>query len=68
LEFVKLWSLLKNVRLRSRMKDSISWKWEQSGEYSAASAYKIQFQGSYPPFKISQLWKAKAEQKVKMFG
>jgi hypothetical protein len=50
------------------MKDSISWKWEKSGEYSATLAYKIQFQGSYPPFKIGQLWKAKVEQKVKMFG
>jgi hypothetical protein len=55
LEFVKLWSLLKNVWLRSQEKDTIIWKWEESGEYSAASAYKIQFQGSHPPFKIGQL-------------
>jgi hypothetical protein len=33
LEFVKLWSLLKNVHLRSEEKDNIIWKWEQSGEY-----------------------------------
>jgi hypothetical protein len=43
LEFVRLWSLLKNVRLRSHEQDTITWKWEQSGEYSAASAYRIQF-------------------------
>jgi hypothetical protein len=41
LEFVKLWSLLKNVRLRSQNKDTIIWKWEQSGEYLTTSAYKI---------------------------
>jgi hypothetical protein len=42
LEFVKLWSMLKNVSLR-RQEDTVFWKWEQSGEYSVASAYKIQF-------------------------
>jgi hypothetical protein len=68
LEFINLWSLLKNVTLRSHVKDSVSWKWEQSWEYSAGSAYKIQFRGSYPLFKTGQLWQAKAEQKLKLFG
>jgi hypothetical protein len=43
LEFVNLWNLLKNFRLREEVQDSIIWKWEPSGKYSAASAYKIQF-------------------------
>jgi hypothetical protein len=39
LEFDKLWSLLKNVRLSNHDQDTITWKWEPSGEYSAARAY-----------------------------
>jgi hypothetical protein len=67
-KFIKLWSLLNNVHLRNQEKGTIIWKWEQSGEYSMASAYKIQFQGSHPPFMLGQLWNAKAEPKVKLFG
>jgi hypothetical protein len=36
--------------------------------YSAASAYKIQFQGSIPSFQVGKLWKTKIEPKVKVFG
>jgi hypothetical protein len=48
--------------------DSVVWKWTPSSEFSIASAYSIQFQGSLPPFHISKLWKAKAEPKVNFFG
>ncbi|KQK00452.2 hypothetical protein BRADI_3g49941v3 [Brachypodium distachyon] len=36
-DFVSLWN-------------SISWTWMPSDSYSAASAYRIQFHGSTPPF------------------
>jgi hypothetical protein len=68
IEFVKLWSLLKNVQLREEVQDNIPCKWEPSGDYSAASAYKIQFQGSHPSFHLGQLWKTKATPKVRLFG
>jgi hypothetical protein len=31
------------------------------------TAYQIQFQGSYTPFRIGKLWKAKTEPMVKLF-
>jgi hypothetical protein len=67
LEFVKLWALVKNVNLRCDEQDSISWKWTSNGEYSVGWAYKIQFQGSHPPFHMGNLWKARIESKVKLF-
>jgi hypothetical protein len=68
LEFINLWVLLMNVNLNEEEHDSIGWKWTASGDYSATSAYKIQFQGSHNLFKIGHLWKAKVEPKVKVFG
>jgi hypothetical protein len=56
------------VCLRDEVNDSIVWKWTLSDEFSTASAYSIQFQGSHPPFYSGKLEKVKAEQKVKFFG
>jgi hypothetical protein len=67
-DFVNLWALLRNVHLNEVEHDSIRWRWLDYGEFSMTSEYKIQFQGSCAPFKISHLWKAKAEPKVKVFG
>jgi hypothetical protein len=64
IEFIKLWLLLKNVCLRDEVNDFIVWKWTPSDEFSTASTYSIQFQGSHPPFYSGKLEKAKAEQKV----
>jgi hypothetical protein len=33
-EFIEIWSLLKNVCLREEVSDSIIWKWTPSGEFS----------------------------------
>jgi hypothetical protein len=55
LEFINLWSLIRNVHLNELEQDSIRWRWSASGEYSMASAYKIQFKGSHAPFKIGYL-------------
>jgi hypothetical protein len=68
LEYVKQWGLLANVSLNTAVTDSVAWKWTADGMYSSASAYKIQFQGSFPPFKVGKLWKTKIEPKVKVFG
>jgi hypothetical protein len=67
LEFINLWALVKNVNLSGEEHDSILWKWMAIGEYSTATAYRIQFQRSHAPFKIGQLWKTKVEPKVKVF-
>jgi hypothetical protein len=68
LDYIKLWGLLSNVNLNNTISDSVVWKWQADDTYSSASAYKIQFQGSTPPFKIGNLWKAKIKPKVKVFS
>jgi hypothetical protein len=37
-----------------------------NGEYTARSTYKLQFYGSHPSFQVGNLWKARAEPKVKV--
>jgi hypothetical protein len=63
LQFVNLWSLIRNVKLNPHLKDEIRWKWTSNGEYTMASAYKIQFQGSHALFQVDRLWKASVEPK-----
>jgi hypothetical protein len=67
-EFINLWQLLRGVTLNMDEKDEIIWKWTPNEDYSTSSSYKVQFQGSHPPFQIKKLWKARAESKVKNFG
>jgi hypothetical protein len=45
------------------MRDSILWKWTADGAYSTRLAYRIQFGGSYGPFRFGLIWKAHAENK-----
>jgi hypothetical protein len=68
LQFVNLWSMLRNVSLNPLAKDEIRWEWTPNGVYTVVLAYKIQFQGSHAPFKVGKLWKASVEPKVKVFG
>jgi hypothetical protein len=61
-EFILLFIALNDVVLNEE-KYSIAWRWTRTGEYSTAYAYKIQFLGSFPMFKVSSIWKAKTEAK-----
>jgi hypothetical protein len=61
-EFILLFIALKDVVL-TEQKDAISWRWSRTGEYSAASAYEIQFLDAFPKFKAATIWKGKAEPK-----
>jgi hypothetical protein len=45
-EFMELWSLVNEIHLADGTKDDISWKFTKSGEYSAASTYSAQFEGT----------------------
>jgi hypothetical protein len=67
-EFINLWKLVRSVNLNQEENDVITWKWSPNGEYTAASTYKIQFYGSHTPFQVGNLWKAKAEPKIKIFS
>jgi hypothetical protein len=44
-QFVQLWALIQNVHLNANEEDDIKWKLTRNGQYSAASAYKLQFFG-----------------------
>jgi hypothetical protein len=66
-EFILLFSTLNEVHL-SEERDSIVWKWMVTGEYSAASAYEVQFLGAFPRYIASTIWQAKAEPPCRFFA
>jgi hypothetical protein len=66
-EYVHLWTLIREVTLVAGVGDSVSWRWTSNGQYSAKSAYDIQFAGSFSTINDQAIWKAKAEHKCKFF-
>jgi hypothetical protein len=48
-EFISLRGLLQDVQL-CNVSDTITWRWNAQGIYTAESAYAIQFKGSYCTF------------------
>jgi hypothetical protein len=44
-QFFQLWALIQNVHLDEHVEDDIVWKLTGNGQYSTASAYKLQFFG-----------------------
>jgi hypothetical protein len=46
-DFIELWDGLTTVNLRQEIEDEIKWKWTRDGQYSAQSAYQIQFMGRH---------------------
>jgi hypothetical protein len=66
-EFINLWMLVRNVDLNQAEKTQSFGSGHQK-EYMMGSAYKIQFRGFHASFQVRNLWKARAEPKVKVFG
>jgi hypothetical protein len=64
-QFVQLWALIQNVQLNKDVEDDIRWKLTGNGQYSAASAYKLQFFGLIETPINKVVWKAWAPPKVK---
>jgi hypothetical protein len=67
-QFVELWILLSHIHLQDNIDDDIEWKLTTNGEYSAKSAYEIQFLGSILSNMNKSVWKAWAPPKVKFFA
>jgi hypothetical protein len=63
-QFVILWGKIQEVHL-SNTPDLISWTLTADGQYSAASAYEIQFLGRVERNELAKTWKIKAEGKIK---
>jgi hypothetical protein len=66
-EFVQLWDCLLQVQLTEEA-DEIRWRWTVDGRYSSKSAYEMQFRGTYCTFNTKAIWRAKAEEKHRMFA
>jgi hypothetical protein len=64
-QFVQLWANIHMVHLREDVEDDITWKLTVNGQYSAASAYKLQFFGLVESSFIKIIWKAWATPKEK---
>jgi hypothetical protein len=64
--FINLWTRVQNVTLLPRP-DKITWKLTTSGQYTAKSAYQVQFLTRIPQPHLQQVWKIKAEKKIKFF-
>jgi hypothetical protein len=54
-EFTLLVMALEPIQL-NQQKDTIIWKWAVSGDFSIASAYDIQFKGSFNPYPVTHVW------------
>jgi hypothetical protein len=67
-EFVQLWALVQRVHLEEGVDDDISWKLTSNGQYSMASAYKLQFFGLVESSLYKIVWKAWATPKAKNHG
>jgi hypothetical protein len=66
-EFLLLFHALNDVSL-NKLKDTIFWRWNRSGRYTAASAYDMQFLGAYSTFRASTIWQAKTEPKCRFLA
>jgi hypothetical protein len=64
-QFIELWLLVNDVQLHTGVEDSIVWKLTANGQYSAASAYKLQFLGLVQSAMNTIMWKAWATPKAK---
>jgi hypothetical protein len=64
-QFVLLWALIQRVHIVENVDDDISWKLTANGQYSAASAYKLQFFGLVESNMNNIVWRAWAPPKVK---
>lgn len=66
-EYMLLFMALSTVELTNN-RDTISWRWTRSGQYTVASAYEIQFKGAITLFPARDLWSAAVEPKCRFFA
>jgi hypothetical protein len=67
-DFVHLWEAIKDIQLNPEVEDEIKWRWTENGEYTARSAYLIQFEGTFSKIRIAPIWKANTEPKCRFFA
>ena len=67
LDYLRLWSIVRNVQLTANNPDVLRWRWSASMSYSSSSAYHALFVGASRPLGAKELWKVSAPAKVKHF-
>jgi hypothetical protein len=67
-QYLQVWEVVAGMRLTPTMSDTITWKLNPEGVYSASSAYHMQFLGCFPKFDAKKICSAHAEPKCKIFA
>jgi hypothetical protein len=67
-QFTNLWEMLQDVDLDPNSPDTIAWKLTNNKEYSAKSAYTMQFLGHTSSLMPTLVWKPWAPPKCKIFA
>jgi hypothetical protein len=67
-EFLSLWHLLPDIMLRPETPDSIRWILTSNGCYSAASAYRLHFEGQVRSIAPAMIWSTWAPPKCWIFA
>lgn len=66
-QYIELWTQLNQFQLTDQ-EDSIIWRFAADGQYSATSAYAVQFAGTFADERWNMIWKAKLESKCRFFA
>lgn len=66
-EFTQLWAMIQHVSLIQTQEDKITWLHTIDGQYSASSAYHLQFKDNATSPTAAVTWKTKAPPKCKFF-
>jgi hypothetical protein len=67
LQFISLWTMLQHIELQPQNRYKIVWNLTTDGKYSAKSAYEAQFLGRIKQPHLEQVWKIRADGKVRFF-
>jgi hypothetical protein len=66
-DFVSLWTCIRDMALDPAREDKITWLHTSDGQYTAKSAYEIQFLGMTTSMTASTIWRTKAPPKCQFF-
>ncbi|PAN28514.1 hypothetical protein PAHAL_5G158400 [Panicum hallii] len=64
-QFVHLWRQFRTICLQPSQPDTIKWSFTADGNFTAKSAYKVQFRGACAPDVLGSIWKANVEYKCR---
>lgn len=66
-EFVSLWGCMSGIVLNPAQDDRITWLHTSDGQYTARSAYNLQFLGMTTSMTADTTWRTKAPPKCRFF-